>query len=343
MATQEQFCSFLSDIEPSPTTKSNASCRHTELRDFLVKDSEFKECHVQTFLSGSYKRDTAVRPMTVNGTVARPDVDIIVVTNHTSADDPKDVIDTLFAAVRRLKSQKSTYTSIRRQARSVGIETTTADMDAVPIIAPYGIEGPLYIANRKYETETEKWLPTNPPGHTAWTGQMNKISGGRFKPLVKLMKWWRRQNPTISKCPKGFVIECIVAECFDPSESDYGKLFLGTLKAIVSKYKPYIDMKWVPPIADPSVPGNYVTSGLTYDAFEGFYGKIQAHAEIGERILAKTDSDEELELWRDIFGDRFPASRGRAESAGLLHEAACVSAFTFPDRPVAPKRPGGFA
>jgi len=31
MATKTQFSSFLSDIEPSATTKSNASSRHTEL------------------------------------------------------------------------------------------------------------------------------------------------------------------------------------------------------------------------------------------------------------------------------------------------------------------------
>ncbi|MCA9124027.1 MAG: nucleotidyltransferase [Planctomycetaceae bacterium] len=343
MATQQQFRDFLSDIEPSATTKSNAKSRHTELRDFLANDTEFKKLHVQTFLSGSYRRDTAIRPRKLGGVIARPDVDIIVETNHTLADDPKDVIDAVFYAIQRLKNQKESYTSLRRQARSIGVETSTVDMDVVPIIAPDGMDGTLYIANRKHESSLDKWLVTNPPGHTKWTVDINAASGGRFKPLVKLMKWWRRQNPTLSKRPKGFVIECIVAECFDPDETDYEKLFLGTLDSIVSRYEAFVSAGLVPYIADPSVPGNYVTTGLTFDAFEGFYKKVKAHAEIGEKILAETDADEELKLWKSIFGDRFPAAGMSTKAAGLLPEAACVSPFVFPDRPIAPTKPGGFA
>jgi len=343
LATQQQFRDFISDIEPSATTKSNASFRHTELRDFLAADVEFKCHHVQTFLSGSYKRDTAIRPRILNGIVARPDVDIIVVTSYTLEDDPKEVIDETFKAVQRLKSQKESYTAIRRQARSIGVETTTVDMDVAPIIAPTGLEGNLYIANREHETVSDKWLATNPPGHTAWTVEMNKNSSGRFKPLVKLMKWWRRHNPTISKRPKGFVIECIVAECFDAEESDYERLFLGTLDTVIARYEPHIIAKTVPQIADPSVPGNHVTSGLTFDAFEGFYDKVKAHAEIGEMIQAESDPEEELKHWRKIFGDRFPAAGGSAKADGLLEEAASVSPFSFPDRPVTPKKPAGFA
>jgi hypothetical protein len=343
MSTQQQFRDFLSDIEPSATTKSNASARHTELRDFLAADAEFKEHHIQTFLSGSYKRDTAIRPRILNGTVARPDVDIIVVTDYTLEDDPKDVIDAVFEAVQRLKNKRTSYTAIRRQARSIGVETTTVDMDVVPIIAPEGMEETLYIANRQYESTSEKWLVTNPPGHTAWTVEMNRNSGGRFKPLVKLMKWWRRENPTISKRPKGFVIECIIAQCFNAEETDYERLFLGALDAIVSKYEPYITARIPPQIADPSVPENYVTSGLTFDAFEGFYNKVKTHAEIGEKIRTETDPDEELKLWRKIFGDRFPAAGGSTKADDLLQEAASVSPFTFPDRPVVPKKPAGFA
>ncbi len=343
MATQQQFRDFLKDIEPSETTKSNASSRHNELRDFLAADDEFKVHHIQTFLSGSYKRDTAIRPRISNGVIARPDIDIIVVTDYTLDDDPSDVIDAVFNAVQRLKNQKTSYTAIHRQARSINVETTTVHMDVVPIIAPGGMEETLYIANRKYETESEKWLVTNPPGHTAWTTEVNKNSGNRFKPLVKLMKWWRRENSTISKRPKGFVIECIVAECFDADESDYAELFLGTLDEIVSKYQAYVAAGILPLIADPAVPGNYVTSGLAFDAFEGFYNKVMSHAGIGEKIRAETDPDEEVKLWRKIFGGRFPSAGGTARADSLLQEATLVSPFTFPDRPVAPKKPGDFA
>ena len=88
MTPQARFNEFLKDIEPSKTTKSNAASAHTEIRKFLSDHEEFGKHHERTFLSGSYKRDTAIRPVTKNGEFDRPDVDIIVVTNHTFKDNP---------------------------------------------------------------------------------------------------------------------------------------------------------------------------------------------------------------------------------------------------------------
>jgi len=332
MITQKQFNDFLQDIEPSPTTKSSASAAHTALRKFLRGHRVFSKVHIDTFLSGSYKRDTAIRPVTKEGEEERPDVDIIVVTNHTLYDEPKAVLDLLYQTL------KEEYDDIRRQTRSVGISAASADMDIVPIIAPQGLEGTLYIPDRKLS----QWLVTNPPRHTAWTTEVNEASAGRFKPLVKLMKWWRRENPTISKKPKGFVVECIAAECMDTEEAQYADLFLGTLEEIGTRYAIDILLKRVPRIDYPGVPGNSVTDGITFDAFEGFFNKAKAHAELGRRAQSEQDPDKALALWREIFGSRFPAANvGKANS--LLSKAAVPSGLRFPNRPVAPRKPGGFA
>lgn len=325
---QARFTEFLSDIEPSTTTKSNASSAHTELRDFLKDDEDFKEYHKSTFLSGSYKRDTAIRPRTKNGQTNRPDVDIIVVTTHTCYDNPKEVVDLLY------KTLKKEYPNIRRQARSVGIESSKADMDVVPIIP----DGTMYlIPDRKQE----RWLSTNPPKHTTWTTETNETAGGRFKPLVKLMKWWRRENPTVSKKPKGFVIECITAECMDYEETYYGELFVKTLEEIVEKYKTHHVLGTVPNISDPGVPGNFVTDGITTTAFTGFYNKANSHAELGRKALDETDPEEATKLWRQIFGDRFPKTEGT--NSNSLLAPAVTTEVTFPDGPARPKNSKGFA
>jgi hypothetical protein len=331
LITQQQFLDLLADIEPSATTKANASSAHTALRKFIRGADSFSPYHVETFLSGSYKRNTSIRPRKKGESLSRPDIDIIVVTNHTLYDHPPNVVDLLYWTLRR------EYPEIRRQARSVGIATTLADMDVVPIIQPGGDGTTMYIPDRKLE----KWVVTNPPGHTAWTTQVNERSGGRFKPLVKLMKWWRRENQTVSKRPKGFVLECFTEQCFDTDQTQYADQFLGTLEQIVVKYAFNILLKTVPAIADPSVPGNSVTAGMTFDTFEGFYNKAKEHAELGRKAQAEPDADKSLAMWRKIFGPRFPGS-GQSKAAGLLNEAV-VPGMTFPDRPVVPRKPGGFA
>ena len=274
---QARFTEFLKDIEPSKTTKSDASSAHTTLRDFLKNDKDFKEYHEGTFLSGSYRRETAIRPQKKDDETERPDIDIIVETNHTREDAPEEVINLLYDTL------ESKYSEIRLQDRSVGIETSKADMDVVPVIKHDGI---YFIPDRKLEI----WLPTNPPGHTTWTTETNKTAGSRFKPLVKLMKWWRREKPTLDKKPKGFVIECFTACCMDYVETYYGELFVQTLEAIVEKYEWYISLRKVPSLSDPGIQSNSVTDGMTADAFIDFYYKAKEYAELGRKALNETDS-----------------------------------------------------
>lgn len=329
MVGQSNFREFLRDIEPSETTKTRSQSAHNNLRSFLKDHETFKEHNVETFLSGSYKRDTAIRPKTKDGETERPDIDIIVVTNHTLRDKPQEVITLLYNTL------KVKYPNIRKQTRSVGITTSTIDMDVVPIIAPFGTDDTLYIPDKKLD----RWLVTNPPGHTKWTTEINKKFSGRYKPIVKLFKWWRRENPTISKRPKGFVLECIAAECMDPGVDQYPELFVEMLENIKSKYSIDILSGRVPYIQDPSVPGNSVTNGMKFADFEGFYNKIKDHAEIGRKAITEDDEKRSLELWCKIFGDRFASS---CNTSSLLAEAY-VPSLSFANKPIQPKKPGGFA
>jgi len=292
----------------------------------------FGPLHRHTFLSGSYKRDTAIRPRVKNGSAERPDIDIIVVTTHDTYDDPVSAMDAVHAVLTRH------YTPTNRQARSVSVSSALADMDVVPLIDPYD-NGTYYIADRLQQT----WLRTNPPGHTVWTTDTNVVMGGRFKPLVKLFKWWRRENKTVGKRPKGFVLEVLAANHMGRTETHYGELYVGLLESIVARYAVDVDLGVAPTLEDPSMPNNNVLSGLSFAAFEGLFNKIKAHAAIGRHALSLDDQDKATEQWRRLVGERFPKPPIR-RSTGLLDTAAVSSGLVFPDRPVRPaNKPRGFA
>lgn len=330
MLFQSQMTQLLEDIEPSETTNAASRAAHTRLRDYVAEHAEYKELHVKSILSGSYARDTAIRPRMVGGEETRPDVDIIVVTEHTLDDSPCAVLKLLQGVLEAEFKIKKPYNH-----RSVGIVTAAVDMDVVPIIAPHGMGGALYIPDRT----VEKWIITNPPGHTAWATEVNKANGNRFKPLTKLTKWWRRENQTSTHRPKGFVIECLVAQAMSATQSQYGLLFVETLEAIVNTYRPFVLAGLTPQIADPSVSGNDVCSNICADEFASFWRKAEEHALLGRRALEEKCPDKSLEMWRKIFGPRFPISGARAQ----LSQAAAPAGLVFPDRPIIPKKPGGFA
>lgn len=336
MATKQQFVNLLEEIEPSSSTKEVCATAHARVRSVLQNDADFKKVHVNTFLTGSYKRDTAIRPRRIDGVLKRPDVDIIVITNHTVKDAPADVIAALHKALKN-----AGYTNLTVNRRSISIFMTTVEMDVVPIIDTG--DGMYKIPDK----DAGEWLITNPPGHTTWCTGVNKKADGRFKPLVKMLKWWRRENLPDLRRPKGFILEALVAEHMSYTETSYEELFLKLLKTIKSAY--VWDSMWggVPKLADPAVPGGNVFSHVTAEEFKTFYDTVSRHIGLIEKAQAEADDTEALKKWRAVFGSCFPASGGsRSTGNGLLREAASAIpvALTFPPKAIViPNKPKGFA
>ena len=89
MATQKDFDSFLSNVEPSSSTVKYISSVQTNLRSYLENHSTYKYKHVDTFLSGSYAKHTSIRPSSSD---KKRDVDIVVVTTYDTSTDATQVL-----------------------------------------------------------------------------------------------------------------------------------------------------------------------------------------------------------------------------------------------------------
>lgn len=335
MATQTQFEALLRDIEPSDSTKSACSVAHRTLRDGLASHPDFMDVHVNTCLSGSYARQTAIRPRITNGQVRRPDVDIIVVTNHTQFDRPADVIALIRRTLRKLG-----YEELESNRRSVSVVMSNVEMDVVPIVEDDSWGGTGWLIPDKQQ---DTWLATNPLGHNVWASEVNKKADGRFVPLVKLVKWWKRENLPHLRRPKGFIIETMVAKHMDMREANHEERFVKFLESIVSEYAWQVGIGGVPELEDPSVPGNDVFSRVKPEEFKRFFDMAQEHATLLRRAQAERDLNKALNLYRRVFGDRFGlVSASRAGT--LLRSDSAVPPLAFPPHKVQPpNKPEGFA
>lgn len=331
MVPNARFTEFLQDIEPSATTKDNSSKAHNALRYFLYNHASFGDLWVDDFLAGSYARDTALRPRTFEGEVDRADIDIIVVTNYQTSDHPEDVLNDLSAVL------EEKYTVERINKRSVRVVTSTAEIDVVPVIP----DGDSYkIADR----DIDDWRKTNPKGHKTWSTDRNTEFGGRFKPLVKLMKWWRKENPLQGKRPKGFVLEVLVARHAPKTETHFGEAFAKTLENIHAAYKDDAANDIKPVIQDPSVNNSDILAKVTVAQWKAFVEKCRVYAGYARKAQDTDDMEEATTQWRRVFGSRFPktASVAKAASIAAAVAAPAVSGFSFPDRSSAPVKPRGF-
>lgn len=332
MTTQQQFLDFLWEIEPSTSTVNTCSSAHNTLREALRTDKNLSKLHVETFLSGSYKRDTAIRPQKIGGILQRPDVDIIVVTSHSEEDDPHGVLDALHQAL-----VDAGYKNLKVNRRSIAVPLAGVDMDVVPVIE----DGDAYLIP---DVELKRWLTTNPSAHTQWTVDVNRGAGGRFKPLVKIVKWWRRCHLSALRRPKGFILECLVAKHMSYSQVNYETLFVEVLEGIRDAYSLQVLLAQVPFVEDPGVPGSNVFSNVTIEEFKIFYDMVKEHAALARKAKNETDDDEAQRQWRAILGPRFPAAAGVSKSAASsLLRPAVGAGLTFPATPVLPNKHAGFA
>lgn len=127
-ANAGRFAEFISNIRPTDAQEDALRDAHRRLRDRLSEYEPLAKYLVSTFLQGSYRRSTAVRPTTGR----RSDVDIVVVTRlHESEFEPKDALSLFEGFAKKFYDGK-----YRIQGRSIGINMSEVDMDLVITSAP---------------------------------------------------------------------------------------------------------------------------------------------------------------------------------------------------------------
>lgn len=193
-----------SSIEPTPAQKAGAVRSHNFLRELLLT-GQFGNRILDTYLTGSYARDTAIAPL--------DDVDMVVVVDPAEWQSgflfgkpaPERILQSFAAAIRYRYPQSS----LRTQRRSICLSLNHLDIDVVPAInvaeQAHRIEIP--------DGDSDEWIISAPKVHSAIATEINQRQRGLFKPLVKLLKAWNSELPQTASL-KSFAIETIAATLF---------------------------------------------------------------------------------------------------------------------------------
>lgn len=326
MAKSKDFESFLKDINPSDSTIAEASRLHTNLRDHLKDSETYADVYENSYLSGSYAKHTFVRPKKESDDC---DIDVIVETRSSISDMPYDVLQKLEKAIR----ERSCYQNVRIQNHSVGIEMANFHLDVVPLVKDQG--GLLYIGS----SDDGNWVRTEPKQHISWSADANRDFDENYKPLVKILKWWRRENcPTGVKFPKGITLEKMIADNLPDTGLPIEERVMQTMANLASAYSEELDSRRVPFIEDPALPENNLASSYSLDDFEQFVSKLNEHLD----LLAVEGTDNSI--WKKILGDNFPSGSAPSTTMSLAKAigqkyALSVKHKQAPYFPIQPSKP----
>lgn len=128
MELPSYFRDFLQDIRPTPAQLNDYKDGHKRLRERLYADERLSPIIVSTFLQGSYRRATAIRPHEGK----RADVDVIIVTRLSKDEyNPQTAFEAFIPFLE--KHYEGKY---ELNGRSFGIHLFYIDLDLVITAAP---------------------------------------------------------------------------------------------------------------------------------------------------------------------------------------------------------------
>jgi predicted nucleotidyltransferase len=293
MELNSYFDGLLSNIEPDEDAVKAAKKSHENLRKIIKKDEQISLASPESYLSGSYARSTAIKDI--------KDVDIIVLLDlniHDENTQPHTVIAWVQAALQNY------YSKVHPQGRSVQVTTEDDNefqLDVVPAVPISRADGPVWIPDR----DAQKWVATHPKGQMDFATQRNEDTGGKYIPLVKIMKFWRDRLTPADARIKSYILESLIAQCLTSEPASYGEAVVSTLQQTHQKYKTYLTLETMPTIADPGYPSVNVAKRWKFQEFSAFMTEVQSGYKTAKEALDSEDEQKSIKLWRKLFGVKF--------------------------------------
>jgi hypothetical protein len=288
MTVSDAFQKFKGALELPASHSQRASSAQQELRQRLsvylsVEDS---------FLTGSYARHTKIHPLN--------DIDILLVRNSArvglAASGGVLASQALAEVAQAARSAFGNGVAIKKQSRSVNLSFGSLDFGFDVIPAWLRQSNGYWIP----DTDTSSWIPTDPHAHAQMMTDANDRSGGRLKPVIKMVKHWSRKNYDLF-C--SFHLELICEWVFRQSRID--NFQIGVASALVSLPR-FVGVQ----VMDPAYGLHRVDKPLSTEDFQKLLNRATSDADNARAAIQLETTGrhaEAIEKWRYIFLDGFPS------------------------------------
>ena len=172
MTINRSFQHFLESLELREKERDEASRQHRYLREALQNKMSVED----NFISGSYARSTALRPLN--------DIDIFLVLKQTEKLSPSASPETILREVKAVLEVIYPGKTARLQSRSVNIEFSGTNI-AYDVVPAFSDREDVYLIPDRDEPT---WIETNPKVHKELSTDANRRADNKLKPLVKAVK-----------------------------------------------------------------------------------------------------------------------------------------------------------
>lgn len=283
----QAFTKFSANLEITGLQQSVVASRHQAVRDAVAK----REQVLDSFLTGSYARHTLIAPL------KEADIDVCVVLASSyftklGGENPQaGLLDHIRASLRETYPRTP---DISRNGQAVTIRFNDFLVDVVPTFFRQG--GGFLIPN----AISRSWISTDPKVHVQLISDANKAHSGTLVPLIKMLKAWNR---AAGKFLHSFHVEVLALQIMQsvtitdlPSGARY---FFDKGRHLVIQKNP-------DPAGYSDDVGAYITASAIPEA-QAKFSRAYDRAQRAEAANAAGRPWDAIAIWRDIFGEYFPA------------------------------------
>ncbi|MBI4525147.1 MAG: nucleotidyltransferase [Deltaproteobacteria bacterium] len=355
-AIPSYFSDFLSDIRLTEAQIQDCKTGHSTLRKRLLEDDDLATIIIDTFLQGSYRRSTAVRPP---NSKKLSDVDVIVVTTlDRFSTTPQQALNKFKQFL-----QKHYPSKYEIQGRSWAIKLSYVALDLVPTSAPSEAgksmiksasvttvktlsEAEDWVLKPSWKPEEERptstsfykslaeekewqseplWIPdrnvkewdqTDPLSQILVTRNKNRAGNRHFVNVVKCLKWWRNTQKAKPKYPKSYPLEHLAWTCCPDGIKSVAEGVVQVLEQVRDRYKVNADLKETPFLPDHGVPTHNVLHRVSGDDWSAFHAIVSEAADLARKAFDEEEVRESAIFWKELFGDKFPDPPGEPDKGG---------------------------
>ena len=238
--------------------------------------------------------------------------------------DPKDYINELYNCLR----SSSTYKDIvHRRTRCVWLDYAgDFHLDMVPCLVE--TDGSQWICNRK-ENKLEQ---SDGTGYRDWFNNKSGFTDGNLKRVTKLLKYLRDHKRTFAV--KSILLTTLIGQTvYGESDGDSFKSVPDALKIVSNRLDDFLQSNFfMPTIENPVLPGETFTRHWSEENYSNFRNKFHTYRGKIDDAYSAMEHDESVDLWRNIFGDRFGVKRGQANENNQLNSVSRSSSVAVPPR-----------
>lgn len=290
MTTEEFFKELAGKLELTKSESDRISRKHNILREKLREKLPVED----DFLTGSYARNTMIRPKDDN----KFDVDFFLAFSKKDYEESElpDLLSIVKNALEQIKNDDADIEEIQEQKRSIGVVyKENFQIDIVPAIQIEKDE-----RYKIFDKNTLQAIESNPKLHGSNLTSANETSDSsgvkRLVPIVKLLKSWKRE-----KCDyvKSFHLEMLVVEILGGKEiSSYSQ---GLVNFFANAVQNLQSAGMKDPANESNIVDEYLDNDGTRTKLLGLVNEEKKIAEKAVKLEKEGNDDEAVKEWEKIF------------------------------------------